>query len=158
MLYGTRSHAKVWTSHPLDLLTDAQVKELPEDFHLFYQVVAGRQLVISDYDGNIFEIADDPNLKIERDHSYDFTFNQRVYGQLVKCHVDNHHDFRFVCNRMGNLYRKIDDGTVDSVRICKGPDMTCDYLGLIGCCNEVDELIYNPATGNFFWIGFNNGH
>ena len=93
----------------------------------------------------------------------ELSFNLRIYQHLVKSHVDNEHDLKFVCNNLGKMYQEVQaHGCVDNIRVSKLVTELLDeqYQAAIdrGCCGSTDRRITNPVTGNKFIIGCNFGH
>lgn len=88
--------------------------------------------------------------------------NYKIYSELVKSFgLTNDHDIKFISNKFGKLYSKYD--CIDNYRICVSDNQmlkTNAYLNIVenGCCGFYDKHIYNPVTGNYFFIGFNYGH
>ena len=90
------------------------------------------------------------------------TYNTRLYGHLVRPHVNNTHDYYWVCNQMAKMYKHYEGHIADNARISKDFNESWDegYQKAkdSGCCGYDDRLVWNPKTGNSFWIGFNYGH
>lgn len=72
------------------------------------------------------------------------------------------HDFVYMCNKIGKMYKIIDDPCMDNIRISyskKGYyNKTYKKAMANGCCGFYDVEIYNPTTENSFWLGCNYRH
>lgn len=88
--------------------------------------------------------------------------NYKIYSELVKSFgLTNEHDIKFISNKFGKVYSKYD--CIDNYRVCLSDKQMLksdDYLNIVsnGCCGFYDKHIYNPLTGNYYFIGFNYGH
>lgn len=80
--------------------------------------------------------------------------------------IDTKHDLPFVCNKIGRMFRKVNDSCMDNFRISrvitrgKKDYYSKDYLLIknSGCCGFYDEKFTNKLTNNTFIIGCNYGH
>jgi len=93
------------------------------------------------------------------------SFNLRFYDHAINEWLGeiSEDDRRFVANRAASIYRSVDDGCVDNLRMSKvidGAAINPEYHKALdkGCCGFIDRVVTNPLTGNSFVIGFNFGH
>jgi hypothetical protein len=80
---------------------------------------------------------------------------------LERSGVMNIHDQKLLSNKLSGVFQDLDCS--DNYRVCvsdvnkfKSEEYTT--IKNRGCCGEYDEFVYNPVTGNYFWIGCNYGH
>lgn len=96
------------------------------------------------------------------------TFNKRIYANEILNWIPrvNDHDLAFLCNRAAKIYQKLDDGCVDNFRITRARKILGTWTKSRryesardnGCCGYIDQLVHNPLTNHYFFIGFNYGH